>query len=123
MDSNYLGIVAVVDDDKDARDVLGGLLEAMGYQVEVYRSGIDFLAAAPFERFACMVIDQNMPSLTGLETIESLSRRGVSLPVVLIYGKRDDDVARQAANLGVMAVLEKPLSYQKLLRFVSVSVG
>jgi FixJ family two-component response regulator len=123
MDRDDASIVAVIDDDVDVGDVLGGLLETMGYQVETYRSGMDFLSAAPFDRLACLVVDQNMPRMTGLEMIESLSARGINIPALLITGVHDAEVERKAASLGVMTVLEKPMSHHELLRFISVSVG
>jgi two-component system response regulator FixJ len=123
MDKNSASIVAVIDDDNDVGDVLGGLLETMGYQVEIYRSGMDFLSEAQFDRLACLVVDQNMPQMTGLQMIESLSDRDVNIPALLITGIHDAEVERKAARLGVMTVLEKPMSHHELLRFVSISVG
>jgi two-component system response regulator FixJ len=64
-----------------------------------------------------------MPQMTGLEMIERLSERGVSIPALLITGVHDPEVERKAASLGVMTVLEKPMSHHELLRFISVSVG
>ena len=116
-------IVAVIDDDNDVGAVLGRLLETMGYQVEIYSSGPEFLSDAHLDRLACLVVDQNMPKMTGLEMIEKLSDRGVSIPSLLITGIHDSTVERRAAELGVMTVLEKPMSHHDLLRFVSVSVG
>ena len=123
MDKDNSGVVAVVDDDDDVGDVLGGLLEAMGYQVETYRSGTDFLADAQFDRLACVIVDQNMPRMTGLQMIEHLVDRGLTIPALLITGVHDVEVERKAASIGVMTVLEKPMSHHELLRFVSVSVG
>jgi FixJ family two-component response regulator len=123
MDRDSASIVAVIDDDNDVGDVLGGLLETMGYQVETFRSGMDFLSEAQFDRLACLVVDQNMPQMTGLEMIERLSVRGVNIPALLITGTHDSEIECKAANLGVMTVLEKPMSHHELLRFVSVSVG
>lgn len=122
MDRENASIVAVIDDDDDVGDVLRGLLETMGYQVETYRSGMDFLSTAQLDLLACLVVDQNMPSMTGLEMIERLSDRGVSIPVLLITGAHDAEIERKAASLGVMTVLEKPMSHHELLRFISVSV-
>ncbi len=123
MDKDAASTVAVIDDDADVGDVLGGLLETMGYQVETYRSGTDFLAGAKMDHLACLVVDQNMPRMTGLEMIQRLSDRGVSIPSLLITGVHDAEVERKAAGLGVMTVLEKPMSHHELLRFISVSVG
>jgi FixJ family two-component response regulator len=84
---------------------------------------LDFLSEASFDRLACLVVDQNMPRMTGLEMIERLSERGVNIPALLITGIHDPEVERKAASLGVMTVLEKPMSHHELLRFISVSVG
>ena len=123
MDRDSASIVSVIDDDNDVGDVLGVLLETMGYQVETYHSGMDFLSEAQMDRLACLIVDQNMPHMTGLEMIEHLSDRGVNIPSLLITGIHDAEVERQAARLGVMTVLEKPMSHHELLRFMSVTVG
>ena len=49
--------------------------------------------------------------------------KGVTIPTLLITGTSDPDLARQADRLGVMTVLEKPMSHHELLRFISFSVG
>jgi FixJ family two-component response regulator len=117
------GVVAVVDDDADVGDVLRGLLEEMGYQVQTYRSGMDFLADTQLERLACVVVDQKMPHMTGLQMIEHLAERGMTIPALLITGEHDAEVERKAVSLGIMTVLEKPMSHHELLRFVSISAA
>jgi FixJ family two-component response regulator len=117
------GIVAVVDDDDDVGDVLRGLLETVGYQVETYRSGTQFLSDAQPSRLGCLVVDQNMPQMTGLQMLSQLAERGIVIPTLLITGVHDAELARQALDLGVMRVLEKPMSTRELLRFISFSVG
>ncbi len=123
MEKDNAGVVAVIDDDNDVADVLGGLLETMGYQVETYQSGQAFLESAGYSRLACLVVDQNMPNMTGLQMIETLVAQGVSIPALLITGTHDPLIQQQAANLGVMTVLEKPMSHHELLRFISLSAG
>jgi FixJ family two-component response regulator len=123
MDREHEAIVAVVDDDDDVGEVLRGLLETVGYQVETYRSAREFLADAQPSQLACLVIDQNMPHMTGLELLQQLAQRGILTPSLLITGAHDQDVARQALDLGVMRVLEKPIPTGELLRFISFTVG
>jgi FixJ family two-component response regulator len=123
MPQEYASTIAVVDDDDDVGQVLRGLLETVGYQVETYRSGQQFLDAFKPAQHACLVVDQNMPQMTGLEMLTELDARGATLPTVLITGGEDPDLARQAIELGVMKVLHKPMSARELLRFISFSVG
>ncbi len=123
MEQTNASTVAIIDDDADVGEVLGGLLETMGYQYEVYNSGMQFLADGRFDHLACLIVDQNMPRMTGLQMIERLAEQGVNIPALLITGVHDSVVERKAANLGVMTVLEKPMSHHELLRFISISMG
>jgi two-component system response regulator FixJ len=123
MQKGPVSVIAVIDDDDDVNDVLGGLLETMGYEVATYRSGVDFLADPQKERLSCLIVDQNMPQMTGLDMIAQLSERGINIPALLITGTHDQEIERRAASLGVMTVLEKPMSHHELLRFISISAG
>jgi FixJ family two-component response regulator len=121
--SSNAGVVAIVDDDEEVRDVLRVLLESAGHSVETFSSGNDFLANARLDEIACLVVDQRMPEMSGVALISTLARRGMTIPSLLITGAHDAEIAREATTLGAMTVLEKPLSSQELLRFVSFSVG
>jgi FixJ family two-component response regulator len=123
MAKDEANIVAVIDDDDDVGDVLGGLLEAMGYDVATYRSGPEFLADPDKGRLSCLIVDQNMPKMKGLDMIALLSEQGINIPSLLITGAHDPDLERRASSLGVMTVLEKPMSHHELLRFISISAG
>jgi FixJ family two-component response regulator len=123
MDRDNASIVAIVDDDDEVRDVLRVLLESAGHSVETYKSGHDFLTNARLDEIACLVVDQRMPEMSGVALISAVARRGLTIPSLLITGALDADIARAAETLGAMKVLEKPLSSQELLRFVSFSVG
>ncbi|MGA3401868.1 MAG: response regulator [Acetobacteraceae bacterium] len=115
--------MAIVDDDDEVRDVLCVLLESAGHSVETYRSGNDFLTNARLDEIACLVVDQCMPEMSGVTLISTVASRGMTIPSLLITGAHDAEIVREAETLGAMRVLEKPLSSQELLRFVSFSVG
>jgi FixJ family two-component response regulator len=123
MNRDNASIVAIIDDDDEVRDVLRGLLESEGHTVETFRSGQDFLDNTALETIACLVVDQRMPGMSGVELISAVAQMGITIPSLLITGAPDADVARAAESLGAMTVLEKPLSPQALLRFVQFSVG
>jgi FixJ family two-component response regulator len=100
-----------------------GLLEAIRQQVEARLSGVDSLAEPHFGRLACLVVDQNMPRLTGLEMIESLSGRCVNIRVLLITELRGAEIERRAASPGPTTMLKKAMPHHELLRPIAVSVG
>jgi FixJ family two-component response regulator len=114
--------VAVIDDDEDVRDVLAALLELCGHNVETYTSGIQFLQEAALDRLVCLVVDLNMPGMTGLELAIELESRGVAIPTLLITGASNAAVRKQAAGSGIMTVMQKPMSHRQLLRFIASSV-
>ena len=114
-------LVAVVDDDDAVRDSLRFLLEIAGYTVAAYASAAQFLQEAPLPQLACLVVDQHMPDLTGLQLVARLRGDGVGLPVALITGSPSADVLRLARELRVKIVLEKPLDDDQLLEFIATA--
>jgi FixJ family two-component response regulator len=123
MDSGVAGTVAIIDDDEDVCEVLRVLLENAGHSVRTYTSGARFLAEFDRDEVACLVVDQKMPQMTGLDLLLELEQRGVSIPALLITGANDADIEREASRLGAMTVMQKPVPPQKLLQFVAFSAG
>jgi len=116
------GIVAIVDDDHAVLDSLKFLLEVIGYQVATYASAEAFLdrgkadgAGAP----ACLIVDQHMPGMTGLDLAERLRDHGAAIPILLITGSPSPAIVSRAAQLGVVNVLEKPPDERDLLSFLN----
>jgi|SRR6478752_8034542 len=111
-------LVAVVDDDDAVRDSLQFLLEIAGFSVASYGSAAQFLREAPIADLSCLVVDQHMPELTGLQLVARLRGAGVDLPVALITGSPSADLLRQAGELDVARVMEKPLDDDALMDFI-----
>jgi FixJ family two-component response regulator len=112
------GTVAVVDDDDAVRDSLRFLLEIAGFRVDTYTSAQQFLNEATIADVRCLVVDQHMPDVTGLQLVTQLRAQGATLPVALITGSPSPDLMRRAQQLGITALLEKPLADDVLLNFV-----
>jgi two-component system response regulator FixJ len=110
--------VAVVDDDDAVRDSLRFLLEIAGHVVETFASAGEFLRAGT-DRLACLILDQNMPEMTGLELAGKLRSDGSALPIALMTASVTPILKVRAAKLGVDKLLEKPFEEQDLLGFVS----
>jgi two-component system, LuxR family, response regulator FixJ len=115
--------VAVVDDDQGVRDSMRFLLEMGGYDVETYASGAEFLERTGPEPLGCLVIDQQMPGLTGLDLIRALQERGGTTPTLLIVSTPSAAVSRRAAELGVGEVLEKPMAEIDLLARIGAALA
>ncbi|MGD0429717.1 MAG: response regulator [Acetobacteraceae bacterium] len=112
------GIVAIVDDYVPLLDSLRRLLEAEGHEVLTYASPASFLADRGHPP-ACLIVDYNMPGMTGLELVARLRQEGSKIPVLLTTGMLSPRVVECATRVGVEAVLEKPAEPDALLRFVN----
>ena len=115
--------IAVVDDDHWVSDSLTVALQAHGFRVSAYGSGASFLGAARHDRIACLVIDQHMPGMLGLDVVAALRRCGRCPPAILVTGRLDDTISRRAEELGVLAVLEKPFRVARLVALIRDATG
>lgn len=111
--------VAVVDDDEAVRESLRFLLETAGFRVETFGSAAQFLQSAAHEALGCLLLDQHMPQVTGLDLLRELRRRGETLRVALMTGSPSPELTRRAKELGAVEVIEKPLTDDALLRFLA----
>jgi len=116
--SGELNIVAIVDDDGDVRDVLDALLEQAGHSVRTYNSGQQFLDDTDINDVACLVVDQKMPGMTGLDLLRALDASGRTIPSLLITGAPDPVLTEKARALGAIDVLSKPIDFARLLQLV-----
>ena len=113
--------VFVVDDDEAVRDSLGALLESVGFEVESFGSGadfLDFLDRLDPKRGGCIVLDVRMPGLGGLEIQEKLAEKRIALPVIIITGHGDVPIAVQAIKAGAIDFIEKPFGDDVILESV-----
>lgn len=111
-------VVAIVDDDGFVRESLRLLLETAGCDVDTFVSAPQFLEFPHSERTTCLLVDQRMPNVTGLELLRRLGEQGIRIPTALMTGSPSADLTRQALALGAVAVMSKPMSESDLLRFV-----
>lgn len=109
--------VAIVDDDAAVRDLLRFLLETIGHPVGTFASGAEFLEADR-QHLVCLILDQHMPEMTGLELAERLRADGANLPILLVTGSPSPAITARAAELRIDSVLDKPLTEEDLLDFI-----
>jgi two-component system, LuxR family, response regulator FixJ len=100
-------MVLVVDDDPAVRNSLKFSLELDGFAVRLYASGRELLDDPHLPPYGCLVVDQVMPGLLGLDVVAALRDRGISSPAILITPHATPKVRQSAATAGV-AVIEKP---------------
>jgi two-component system, LuxR family, response regulator FixJ len=110
--------IAVIDDDAAVLESFQFMLELAGFEVETYRSAISFLERGKFTA-RCIILDQHMPVMTGLELTARLRADGITLPVLLITSTPSPAIVARAAEIGVDQVLQKPATEADLISFVT----
>ena len=100
-------VIAVVDDDAAVRNSLKFSLEIDGFSIRTYASAEELLGSGNLDNFQCLIVDQDMPRMTGLELVTALRAQGVKVPALLICGRLTPAVTRQASVAGI-PVVEKP---------------
>jgi two-component system, LuxR family, response regulator FixJ len=116
-------IVLVLDDDEAVRESLKFSLELEGFAVRVCADGGELLAHPDLDRASCLVLDYRMPAMDGFEVLAHLSARGARVPVILITSDVSSAFRHRAARVGVLQVLEKPLSDSALLENIRTALG
>lgn len=107
--------ILIIDDEKDIRTALGGILEDEGYQVLSAESGVEGIDIARHELPDLILLDIWMPGMDGLETLEKLKALLPQVTVIMISGHGTIDTAVRATKLGAFDFIEKPLSLEKVL--------
>ena len=113
------GLVYVVDDDDRLRESVCTLLDSIGLRTISCSSAQDFLDTYDAQELACMILDARMPGLSGLALHARLSNDPTSIPVIILTGYPDVDMAVEAMKLGAFDYLQKPVRDQQLLDTVS----
>ena len=115
--------VFVVDDDNSTRELLSFLMKRNGFAVEVFPDAPSFLAAYRADCPGCLVLDLNMPGMSGLDLQKYLKDHGVRLPVIFLSGRADVPKAVKAVREGAIDFIEKPFDYRRVVELVEECIG
>lgn len=114
--------VFIVDDDEAVRESLSWLISSVGFQVEAFESAQAFLDAYAPSRPGCLLVDVRMPGMSGLELQKHLAQQALCLPVIVITGHGDVQMAVRAMKDGAFDFIEKPFNDQVMLDSVNKAV-
>lgn len=107
-------VVIIIDDDLAVRNSLKFSLEIEGLTVRSYATGAELLSAGDLDLCSCLVVDQNMPGMNGLDLIGLLRARHFVAPAILITSHPSPSLRERARTAGV-PIVEKPLLGNALL--------
>jgi FixJ family two-component response regulator len=111
-------VIHVVDDDASFRTSMSRLLQASGYQTQLYASGDAFLEKLPVLEAGCILLDLQMSGVNGFELQERLAKTGNNLPIIFLTAHGDIRAGVQAIKAGAEDFLPKPVSPDALFECV-----
>lgn len=115
-------IIYIVDDDEDFRNSISWLLESANQTVKCFSSARNFLENYD-GNLGCMLLDVRMPDINGLALQQIMAERGINIPIIVISGHGDIQMAVSAMKQGAMDFLEKPFDGDVLLRLVKKALS
>jgi two-component system response regulator FixJ len=116
-------MIFIVDDDAGVRDSLRHLLESGGLEAQEFASCREFLDADWAVEGDCLIVDVQMPGMSGIELLETVRRDGGMLPVIVLGGRIDAATRNRARAAGALAIVEKPHQADELLNLVRLALG
>jgi len=107
--------VFVVDDDDDVRVSIAEMLRAAGLHAEAFATAQEFLGCGRGDGPSCLVLDLQLPGMSGLEVQRELASAGDSMPIIFLTGHGDIPTTVKAMKSGAVEFLTKPFDDQYLL--------
>jgi FixJ family two-component response regulator len=116
-------MIFLVDDDASVRKGLARLMSSAGYACESFESAESFLQRERHAGPACLVLDMQMPQVTGIELQERLERLGCHLPVIFLTGHGTIPQTVQALKQGALNFFSKPVDDEVLLESIKEALA
>jgi len=108
-------VVLIVDDEEGIRESLSGILEDEGYRVVSSGAGEDALRMIQEQAPDLVILDVWLPKMDGIQTLQEIKSLKQDIPVIMISGHGNIEVAVKATRMGAYDFLEKPLSLERVL--------
>ena len=116
-------LVFIVDDDRRTRESLSNLIRSAGLSAQTFSSAQEFLAAERPKAPGCLVLDVQLPGLSGLDLQQELAKAGVKIPIIFITGYGDIPTSVRAIKAGALEFLTKPVNREDLLRAIQQAIA
>jgi len=113
----------VVDDEEHVTAIIEEYFASLGYEVEIAHDGAEALRRAAAVRPDVVLLDINMPGVTGDEALNRLHALDPTVPIVMLTGNADEELARNLLRRGAMEYVSKPFQLDMLDRVVTTAVA
>jgi FixJ family two-component response regulator len=115
--------VYIVDDDASVRDAVGRLVRSAGWEVETFASAQEFLASAWADVPGCLILDVQLPGLSGLDLQQQLTKSGAHTSIIFLTGHGDIPTSVRAIKAGALEFLTKPYADGDLIAAIEQGIS
>ncbi len=119
---NTAARVAIVDDDPSVLKALGRVLSIADFDAETFSSAREFLKALEQRTYSCLVVDLQMPEISGLELFLQLRDAGIDIPSIVITANFESGNRERCKSAGFSAFLLKPLAHGALIDAINSAI-
>ena len=116
-------LIRIVDDDTDLLEATELMLTFSGWCVKCYASASEFLAGDAPSDPGCLILDIRMPDMTGIELQAELNARHYDLPIIVLTGHANVDIAVTTFRAGAFDFLQKPVDEEALMDVIARAAG
>lgn len=116
-------VIAIVDDDDSVRTAVRDMVETFGFSTRTFGSADEFLNSAALDEITCLILDIQMPGMSGLELYNRLTASGRHIPAMFITAFHDARVQDRAMRAGAVCCLAKPFDRNELLTCIRSALG
>jgi FixJ family two-component response regulator len=109
----------VVDDDESIRTLWRWLMESNDIAVKTFATAAEFIEFYGSGGAGCLVLDLELPGMSGLELQQYLNSRGVEIPIVFVTGHADVPAAVSALKGGAVDFIQKPFSHREVVAIIA----
>ena len=114
--------IAIVDDDCSVRLATESLVRSLGFVALTFASAQDFLQSPGLEETACLILDVQMPGMSGVDLQDVLLKRGRRIPIIFITAFPEDKVRDRVLRAGAVSFLVKPFDGRKMIDSLHVAL-
>lgn len=116
-------VISIIDDNASIRMALKRLIESTGLPAQDFASAEEFLVSCRSQDSACLILDLQLPGMSGLELQSQLHVSNPGVPIVFISASFDEQARARALRTGAIEFLQKPFSAEALFEAIKTSLS
>jgi FixJ family two-component response regulator len=110
-----VAVISIVDDDESVREAMKGLVRSLGYRAAAFASAQEYLRSDRLTDTSCLIVDVQMPGMSGVELQERLIAGGRRTPIIFVTGFPEAKIRARVLRAGAFGYLSKPFDDESLI--------